>query len=306
MNLHGATAGLRPLAPLEVLGRFLRALGADPAAIPAGLEEASAMLRSWVAGRRLLLVLDNAVDAVQVIPLLPASPGCGVLVTSRRVLSGLEGARHLPLDVLDPAEALELLAGWLARSGWTRSRRPPPSWPPVAGACRWRCGSREPGWRPGRPGRSARWPSGWPTPRAAWTSWNSTRSGCGPAFRCLGDRDGQAFCLNDLGIVHRRQGRYDLALACQRKSLAIRRELGDSHCEAESLRELGATLRALGRPDEARAHWLEALATFERLQSADADQVRVLLTELPSGSRPDHRTSLDRRSTRLTPRSRRV
>ena len=67
------------------------------------------MLRSWVAGRRLLLVLDNAVDAVQVIPLLPASPGCGVLVTSRRVLSGLEGARHLPLDVLDPAEALELL-----------------------------------------------------------------------------------------------------------------------------------------------------------------------------------------------------
>ena len=97
----------------------------------------------------------------------------------------------------------------------------------------------------------------------------------------LGDRDGQAFCLNDLGIVHQRQGDHALALACQRKSLAIRRELGDAHCEAESLRELGVTLRALGHLDEARAHWLEALATFERLQSANADQVRAVLAELP-------------------------
>jgi tetratricopeptide (TPR) repeat protein len=95
----------------------------------------------------------------------------------------------------------------------------------------------------------------------------------------LGDRDGQAFCLNDLGIVHQRQGNGALALACQRKSLAIRRELGDAHCEAESLRELGVTLRALGDLEEARAHWLEALATFERLESTNADQVRALLAE---------------------------
>jgi hypothetical protein len=52
--------------------------------------------------------------------------------------------------------------------------------------------------------------------------------------------------------------------------------------EAESLRELGVTLRALGRPAEARAHWREALAIFEQLQTADADQVRLLLTELPA------------------------
>jgi DNA-binding SARP family transcriptional activator/DNA polymerase III delta prime subunit len=109
VNLHGATAGLQPLQPLEVLGRFLRALGADPAAIPTELEEASAAFRSRIAHRRLLVVLDDAADTAQVVPLLPASPGCGVLVTSRRVLSALEGAAHLRLDVLSPAEAVELL-----------------------------------------------------------------------------------------------------------------------------------------------------------------------------------------------------
>jgi DNA-binding SARP family transcriptional activator/DNA polymerase III delta prime subunit len=109
VNLHGATAGLQPLPPLEVLGRFLRALGAVPAAIPTDLEEASAAFRSRTARRRLLVVLDDAADAAQVVPLLPASPGCGVLVTSRRVLAALESAAHLHLDVLDPAEAVELL-----------------------------------------------------------------------------------------------------------------------------------------------------------------------------------------------------
>src|SRR5215218_3453220 len=65
-NLHGASAGLQPLQPLDVLGRFLRALGIDPSAVPAELEEASAMFRSQVTDRRLLVVLDNAADAAQV------------------------------------------------------------------------------------------------------------------------------------------------------------------------------------------------------------------------------------------------
>jgi DNA-binding SARP family transcriptional activator len=110
VNLHGATTGLQPLAPLEVLGRFLRAFGTDPAAVPTDLEETSGLFRSRVADRRLLVVLDNAANAAQVAPLLPAAPGCGVLVTSRRALPALDGARHLHLDVLPVGEAVELLS----------------------------------------------------------------------------------------------------------------------------------------------------------------------------------------------------
>jgi len=110
VELQGATAGLQPLAPSEVLGRFLRALGTEAAAIPTELDEASAAFRSQVADRRLLVVLDNAADAAQVRPLLPAGPGCGAVVTSRAVLSGIDGTRHLRLDGLAAAEATELLA----------------------------------------------------------------------------------------------------------------------------------------------------------------------------------------------------
>ena len=109
VDLQGSTAGLQPLQPIEVLGRFLRALGVAPGAIPSDLPEASALLRSRMAGRRLLLLLDNAADATQVLPLLPASPGCGVVVTSRRMVTALEGATHLRVAVLDAGEALALL-----------------------------------------------------------------------------------------------------------------------------------------------------------------------------------------------------
>ncbi|HEY5986246.1 MAG TPA: AfsR/SARP family transcriptional regulator, partial [Streptosporangiaceae bacterium] len=109
VNLQGATPGLAPLAPLEVAGRLLRTLGLEPPAVPGGLPEASGLLRSLLAGRRMLMVLDNALDAAQVRWLLPASPTCGALVTSRRALGTLEGARHLALDVLPRAEAVALL-----------------------------------------------------------------------------------------------------------------------------------------------------------------------------------------------------
>jgi DNA-binding SARP family transcriptional activator/tetratricopeptide (TPR) repeat protein len=108
-NLHGATAGLAPLEPLEVLGRFLRALGVDREQVPAGLDEAAALFRSQAAGRRLLVVLDDGATVDQVRPLLPAGPGCGVLATSRETLASLDGASHLQLDVLDRAEAVALL-----------------------------------------------------------------------------------------------------------------------------------------------------------------------------------------------------
>jgi DNA-binding SARP family transcriptional activator len=109
VNLQGATVGLAPLAPLEVLGRFLRALGLDGGRIPAELDEAAALYRSLVAGRRMLVLLDNAGDAAQVAPLLPGEAGCGVLVTSRRPVAEPEGAGHLHLEVLPADEAVSLL-----------------------------------------------------------------------------------------------------------------------------------------------------------------------------------------------------
>jgi NB-ARC domain len=109
VNLQGATPGLAPLEPLDALGRLLRALGLDPAQIPTSVEQAAARFRSLAAERRLLILLDNAHDAEQVRPLLPASPTCRVLVTSRPVLATLDGAHQLHLDVLPERQALELL-----------------------------------------------------------------------------------------------------------------------------------------------------------------------------------------------------
>ncbi|QYX80138.1 AfsR/SARP family transcriptional regulator [Streptomyces akebiae] len=102
-ELHGFS---EPVPPAEVLGRLLRALGADP---PEDTAERGDLFRSLVAGRRILLVLDDAGGEAQVRPLLPGSASCGVLVTSRARLGGLVGARRTDLDVLDDARGLELL-----------------------------------------------------------------------------------------------------------------------------------------------------------------------------------------------------
>ncbi|GAA2348356.1 BTAD domain-containing putative transcriptional regulator [Streptomyces cuspidosporus] len=109
VDLHGATAGLTALDPGEVLGRFLRALGVDGSQVPGDTDEASAQFRSLAAGRRLLVILDNAASVEQVRPLLPAGPGCSALVTSREMLTTLEGATHLHLDVLPRDQAVALL-----------------------------------------------------------------------------------------------------------------------------------------------------------------------------------------------------
>jgi tetratricopeptide (TPR) repeat protein/transcriptional regulator with XRE-family HTH domain len=107
IDLRGAEPS--PADPGEVLGRLLRALGVDAAAIPEGSDERAGLYRSLLAGRRVLVVLDNAASEAQVVPLLPGSPTCAVLVTSRAALAGLGGVRLLELDVLGSAEAVALL-----------------------------------------------------------------------------------------------------------------------------------------------------------------------------------------------------
>ncbi len=107
VNLLGAT---QPADPAEVLARFLRDLGMDPAHIPSAEEELAAAFRTRLAGRRVLVVLDDARDAAQVRPLLPGSGSCAVIITSRGRLPELVGARLLDLEVLPAEEARVLFA----------------------------------------------------------------------------------------------------------------------------------------------------------------------------------------------------
>ena len=104
-NLLGAT---QPADPAEVLGRFLRDLGVDGHRIPLGEEERAAHFRTRLAGKQVLIVLDDARDAAQVMPLLPGSASCAVLVTARNWLPELVGSAALDLDVLSPDEGREL------------------------------------------------------------------------------------------------------------------------------------------------------------------------------------------------------
>lgn len=109
VDLRGSSPEPSPMAPQEAIGRFLRALGVAGEDVPVELEEAAARLRSLLAGRRVLTVLDNAADVDQVQPLLPTTPGSAALVTSRQGLFALEGAVHTHLDVLSLEESVLLL-----------------------------------------------------------------------------------------------------------------------------------------------------------------------------------------------------
>lgn len=104
---HGARAAV---APLEALGVFLRALGLAGQAVPGTVDEAAARFRTELAGRRMLLVLDNAASSEQVTPLLPGTAGCAAIITSRRALLAVRQARQVHLDVLAERDAVELLA----------------------------------------------------------------------------------------------------------------------------------------------------------------------------------------------------
>ncbi|TDC62952.1 helix-turn-helix domain-containing protein [Actinomadura sp. GC306] len=111
--------GSRPADPAEVLAAFLRALGVDDGRIPRSLHERASLFRSRAAGRRLLLLLDDAMDDAQLHPLIPGTPGCAVLVTARAPLAGPAGARTLRLDALPAADALTLLGRAAGRDAVT-------------------------------------------------------------------------------------------------------------------------------------------------------------------------------------------
>ncbi|WP_285629366.1 tetratricopeptide repeat protein [Actinoallomurus iriomotensis] len=111
VNLRGYDSG-QPMTPKQALDGFLRALDVPSEKIPPELDVQAALFRSLLNGRRMLVVLDNAASVEQVRPLLPGTAGCFTLITSRSHLSGLaarEGVGRVPIDVLSPEHAVDLL-----------------------------------------------------------------------------------------------------------------------------------------------------------------------------------------------------
>jgi tetratricopeptide (TPR) repeat protein len=118
VNLRGHDPAGEAVRPAAAIGEFLDALQVPPHQIPGGVTAQAGLYRSLLAGRRMLVLLDNAHDADQVTPLLPGAAGCLVVVTSRDHLPGLVmtyGAHPLTLDLLPPREARRLLAARLGQ-----------------------------------------------------------------------------------------------------------------------------------------------------------------------------------------------
>ena len=117
LPLHGHTPGQHPAEPANALASLLTTIGIPASQIPAGLQARMALWRERTAGRRLLLILDDAIGSDQVAPLLPGANGSMVLITSRRRLSALADASSITLDTLPPDQAAELLARLSGRPG---------------------------------------------------------------------------------------------------------------------------------------------------------------------------------------------
>jgi tetratricopeptide (TPR) repeat protein/transcriptional regulator with XRE-family HTH domain len=117
LPLHAHTAGQRPVGPADALASLLLTAGVPAVQIPPGLDARAARWRDHVAGKKILLLLDDAAGHEQVRPLLPGTAGSLVLVTSRRRLTALEDAAAVSLDILPTREAAVLLARLAARPG---------------------------------------------------------------------------------------------------------------------------------------------------------------------------------------------
>jgi tetratricopeptide (TPR) repeat protein len=117
LPLHAHTAGQRPVDPADALASLLLTAGVPAAQIPPGVDARAGRWRDFVAGKKILLLLDDAAGHEQVAPLLPGTAGSLVLVTSRRRLTALQDTAVISLDILAPGEAATLLARLAARPG---------------------------------------------------------------------------------------------------------------------------------------------------------------------------------------------
>jgi transcriptional regulator with XRE-family HTH domain len=117
LDLQGYARGVPPVEPGDALHRLLRSLGVAGPHVPDDVQDRAALFRSLLADRRVLLLLDNAASEAQVVPLLPASPGCLVVITSRSRLTGLDVTRAHSLDLLPADDAVALFVRSCGRNG---------------------------------------------------------------------------------------------------------------------------------------------------------------------------------------------
>ena len=169
LPLHGHTPGQRPVDPADALASLLLAAGISAQAIPAGLDARAGCWRDFLAGKKVLLVLDDAAGHEQVGPLLPGTAGSLVLVTSRRRLAALDDAAVLSLDTLPPAEAAELLARLAGRPDLEPGDAGVGEITRLCGYLPLAIGMLARSWPTTRPGPPRIWPPTWPRPGTGWS-----------------------------------------------------------------------------------------------------------------------------------------
>ena len=286
VNLHGYAPGT-PLGPLAALAQMLGALGVAADGVPLQLDQAAGLYRSLLAGKRVLVVLDNARSAAQVRPLLPGSPGCLVLITSRDRLDGLvasHGADRLALDVLTPAEAVSLLgrimgAPRVAAAAGTDDLRAQSAGHRSLAMARSCLGDyAQAADHHGSALELAR-QAGWADAEAAslaglgltYRDWGRLREAAGhltqalARYRQTGSKLGEAVTLVNLAGVTRELGWPQRAAGHAGEALAVSREIGSQGGEIAALSTLGETDRDLGRLDDARRHLSQSLALTREL-----------------------------------------
>jgi tetratricopeptide (TPR) repeat protein/transcriptional regulator with XRE-family HTH domain len=122
LDLQGYARGVPPVHPGDALHRLLRSIGVQGPNIPGDVDDRAALYRSLLAGKRVLVLLDNAASEAQVVPLLPAASGCLVLITSRSRLTGLDVTCAHSLDLLPAEDAVTLFVRSSGRSAGTTDR----------------------------------------------------------------------------------------------------------------------------------------------------------------------------------------
>ncbi len=254
VNLRGFDPTGSPAEASSVIRGFLTALGVPPPQVPPDLEEQAGLYRSLLAGRRMLIVLDNASDPEQVGPLLPGSAGCLVLVTSRNRLTSLialQGAHPVTLDLLTLDEARDLLA---QRLGAERAAAEPGAVDDLIELC-----ARLPLALNITAARAATNP-GVPLATLAGQL-TEAQASCEAAlalYRQHRSEHGEPGPLDNLGVIAHCLHGYERAIDYYRRALDLCHDDGGTYTEADILDHLAETYLALNQPQPAHLAWAQA------------------------------------------------